>query len=345
MFNKIKKKIDAELYRFTKEIDRLYSLRKISPLLYNNIKGFILRPGKRLRPILFIIGYLGFAKKAAAGLYRSAVSIELLHDFMLIHDDIIDKSDTRRGLPSMHKMLNTYLKKFRKIKFSGQDLSVVVGDVMYAMAIDAFLSIRENSSRKERALKKFVEAAIYTGGGEFIELIYGTKGLNKINIQDIYKIYNFKTAYYTFACPLSIGMILAGADQNQVDIVFKYGLYLGRAFQIKDDIIGMFCEESKIGKSPLVDLQEAKKTILIWYAYNHSKPEIRAIITGIMSKEKVNIQDLAKIRKIVINSGAKEYAEEAITSLLKKATDLIASSRMHRTYKGLLLNYSKEILN
>ena len=107
---------------------------------------------------MFIIGYLSFAKKAARGLYTSALSIELLHDFMLVHDDIIDKSKTRRGKPSMHKMLDNHLAKFKNIKFSGQDLGIVVGDVMYAIAINAFLAINEDFTRKQRALKRFIEA-------------------------------------------------------------------------------------------------------------------------------------------------------------------------------------------
>jgi geranylgeranyl diphosphate synthase type I len=216
----------------------------------------VLREGKRIRPLLFLTGYSGFTNKPAPGLYTSALSFELLHDFMLIHDDIIDKSDTRRGKPSMHALLNNYLKGTPNLKFSGEDLAIVLGDVIYAMAINAFLYIKEEKERKERALKKFVEAAMYTGSGEFIELIYGIKKLDKIKKEDIYKVYDFKTAYYSFASPLAIGAILAGAGKKQVDNIFKYGICLGRAFQIKDDIICMFDTEERTGKSSLTDLQE-----------------------------------------------------------------------------------------
>lgn len=245
----------------------------------------------------------------------------------------------------MHKMLNNYLEEYKNIKFNGQDLSIVAGDVLYAMAIDTFLSIKEGAKRKEKALKKLIEAALYTGGGEFIELLYGAKDIEKITKQDIYKIYKFKTAYYTFAYPLSIGAILAGANQGQINIISKYGLYLGSAFQIKDDILGMFSEESKIGKSPLVDLQEAKKTIIIWYAYNHSTLKDKSTIKGILSKQKITESDLSTMCKIILRSGAYEFAEKEIALLLKKALALIASSKMHPKYKGFLYHYSKEILS
>lgn len=344
MINTIKNRIDKELNKFAANLDKLYSLNKISPLLTRNIQDFIVRPGKRTRPLLFIIGYMGFSKKHPTGLYRSSLSAELLHDFMLIHDDIIDKSDMRRNLPSMHAMLNNHLKEFKNIKFNGQDLAIVAGDVLYAIAIDTFLSVKEKDSRKAKALKKFIEAAIYTGSGEFIELLYGTKDIEDITKEDIYKIYNYKTAYYTFACPLSIGAILAGASTKQINLLSKCGLYLGNAFQIQDDLLGMFCEEKKIGKSGLVDLQESKKTILIWHAYHNSPPENKSVIRDILTKKNICQGDLIKIRQIVTQSGAKTAAENEISSLINKSFVLISSCNMRTQYKKLLITYSKKIL-
>ncbi len=141
---KIKNRIEQKLKKFIASLDRYYGLSKISLPLFHAIKEFSLRKGKRVRPTLFIIGYLGFTKKIAVGLYTSALSIELLHDFMLVHDDIIDKSDTRRGKPSMHKLFDKYLSGHKDNKFNGEDLAIVAGDVMYAMGINAFLNIQEN---------------------------------------------------------------------------------------------------------------------------------------------------------------------------------------------------------
>ncbi|MCX5703967.1 MAG: polyprenyl synthetase family protein [Candidatus Omnitrophica bacterium] len=342
---KIKNKIDSQLAGYILDIDKLYSLSKISPLLFKNIRNFIRRDGKRIRPILFVIGYLGFAKKAAYGLYRSAVALEIFHDFMLVHDDIIDKSDTRRGKPSMHAALNRYLKDYKNIKFDGQDLSIVAGDVMYAMAIHAFLSVKEDMRRKEAALKKLIEAAIYTGSGEFIELLYGAKNIEEIKKSDIYKIYDLKTANYTFASPLSIGAILAGARKNQVEKLFKYGIYLGRAFQIKDDILGMFGVKAKIGKSNLTDLQEAKKTILIWYAYRNSKRKHKLAIKRILAKRNIYKKDLLRIRKIVLAAGALDYAKKEVHALIRKALAINKGSQMHLKYRQSLDSYAGKLLS
>jgi geranylgeranyl diphosphate synthase type I len=345
MYLKIKNRVESELKIFIQKLDRAYSLNKISPLLFKNIREFISRKGKRIRPTLFVIGYLGFAKKPAPGLYRSAISLELLHDFMLVHDDIIDKSDTRRGKPSMHAMLNKFLRGNKNIKFNGQDLTIVIGDVLFAMSLNAFLSIKEDLRRKEMALKKLIDAAMYTGSGEFIELLSGLKGIDKIRKQDIYKIYDYKTANYTFASPLAIGATLAGAKPQQANRLFQYGIYLGRAFQIKDDILGMFSEEKKIGKSTLTDLQESKKTLVIWQAYQNLPKKKRLVVEKILSKNNVVRNDLLIMRRLVIESGALDYAKKEILDSIKKAQRINKSSAMHPEYKDLLSRYSREILD
>ncbi|HNW40113.1 MAG TPA: polyprenyl synthetase family protein [Candidatus Omnitrophota bacterium] len=344
MFLKIKKKLEKELIAYTGSINKLYALNKLSPILFKNIKEFICRDGKRVRPILFCIGYLGFSKKMPSGLYRSALSLELLHDFMLVHDDIIDKSDQRRGKPSMHTLLKNTLGKNKKIKFNGEDLAIVVGDVMYAMALDAFLAIKEAPARKEAALRKLFLAALYTGSGEFIELLLGTKPIEKVTRRDIYKIYDYKTANYTFSSPLTMGAILAGANGWQIKRLNDYGLLLGRAFQIKDDIIGTFGEVKDTGKSNLTDIQEAKRTLLIWYAYHHTSSQNRQIIKRIMENKITQKSQLLKMRKIIKASGAIVYAQNQIQDLHRQALIQINSLGMDQRYKQALDDFSRKIL-
>ncbi len=341
---RIKSRIEQSLEKFFNDVNRLYSLSKFSPVLFNNIQDFVLRDGKRIRPILFIIGYLGFSKKAAANLYTCALSFELLHDFTLIHDDIIDKSDTRRGKPSVHTMLNKYLTRYKKIKFNGQDLAIVIGDILYALAILAFLSIKENTRRKEQALKTFIETAIYTGTGEFGELLYGIEDIEKISKQDIYRIYDFKTAYYSFTAPLITGATLAGAQREELAKLSQYGICLGRAFQIKDDIAGMFGDEKDTGKSVLADLQEAKKTILVWYAYHHAAPRDKQAIRKMLSKDTIGRSDLTAMREITTRYHALDFARKEIASLLNKAQQLTISLAMKKNYRMLLNSFAFEVL-
>jgi len=341
----IRKKIDAELNNFLSRLRKRHSLHKISPLLYQSIKEFVLRRGKRIRPTLFIIGYLGFSQKPAKNLYAASVALELLHDFLLIHDDIIDKSILRRNKPSLHIVLNSYLKRkgYKKIKFNGQDLALVIGDALYALALEALLFIEENMGRKEKAIQKFIESAFYTASGEFAELLYTAKNIDTIRKNDIYRIYDLKTAHYSFSAPLVIGATLAGAKRNQIDKLFKYGVYLGRAFQIQDDIFGIFNEEMGIDKFSLIDLQEAKKTLLIWHAYEYSSPKEKTFLKRILEKEVLSRQDLLRTQKIMLNSGTINYARKEINKLIKKAQRLIFTLGMKPRYKDLLFFYPQNI--
>ena len=344
MFLRIKNKIEKELTAYAGSINKLYSLNKLSPLLFKSIKEFICRDGKRIRPILFCIGYLGFSKKTPPGLYHSALSLELLHDFMLVHDDIIDKSAKRRGKPAMHALLNNALNQNGKIKFNGEDLAIVVGDVIYAMALDAFLTIKEDSQRKETALKKLIQATLYTGSGEFIELLLGIKTLEKVTQKEIYKIYDYKTANYTFASPLTMGATLAGAKPEQIKKLYSYGMLLGRAFQIKDDILGTFGTVRKIGKSNLTDIQEGKRTLLIWYAFNHASKTDKLLIKKIMENKMVKSSELIKIRSIITNTGALAYAQKQIKHLYAQALVQIQSLSMNQKFQQTLINFSQKIL-
>ena len=344
MFLKIKKRVEKEIKKYVSDINKSYRLNRLSFVLVNNIKEFILREGKRVRPILFCIGYLGFARKSAAGLFRSAISLELLHDFMLIHDDIIDKSDTRRGKPSMHVMLNRQIHKNKNLKFNGQDMAIVIGDVIYALALDAFLSIKENPKRKELALKKLISAALYTESGEFIELLLGIKPIQKVTKNDIYKVYDYKTANYTFASPLTMGATLAGADKKQISKLLEYGMCLGRAFQIKDDIFGTFGELATTGKSNLTDLAEAKKTILIWHAYNNSVSKDKKAIKEILARGSAGRIELKKIRGILLKSGSLHYAKNEIKRLLYKSEIILNFLAMKEGYRKTLQEFSRKIL-
>ena len=341
MFYQIKKKIDNQLSQFLQNANKSYSLKTISPLLFKSITDYILRDGKRIRPTLFIIGYEGFSKRKAPGLYQSALSVELLHNFFLINDDIIDKSDTRRGKPSLHKVFDKFLVKHKNIKFNGQDLAIVAADVVYALAIKAFLSVREEYQRKEKALQRFIKAAVHTGCGEFIELLSGIKKIEQVDKKDIYKIYDYKTAHYTFASPLSMGAILAGAAKSEINKLSEFSIYLGRAFQIRDDTLSMFFDQKKIGKSALCDLQESKKTLLIWYAYNHTNKKNKSLIKSILNKSEVTKTDLLKVRKIARESGALDYTQEEIYNLTRKAKAIILSIKMRTKYKNLLLWYTE----
>jgi geranylgeranyl diphosphate synthase type I len=170
------------------------------------------------------------------------------------------------------------------------------------------------------------------------------ENIERISKKEIYKIYDYKTANYTFSSPLTMGAILAGAEEKETKKIFEYGIKLGRAFQIKDDILGVFGTKRKIGKSNLTDLQEEKKTILIWHAYRNCPNKDKKKIKSIFSKRNINKNDLVLMRRLISSSGALKYAQNEINKLFKEAEISIRSSSMKDKYKDFLIEYTGSLL-
>ncbi|MFH1359488.1 MAG: polyprenyl synthetase family protein [Candidatus Omnitrophota bacterium] len=332
------KHIDQHLEKFLNKIRHDYYLHQVDPILYESIKDYALRKGKRIRPLLLILSYQGYKHKKngpSRSLYDASTCMELLHIFMLVHDDIIDRSDLRRGQPTMHRLLRKAAKTKEQDKL-GYDLSIVTGDILYSLAIDAFLSIREDPLRKEKALKYFIRTAAFTAIGEFIDVLQGVKKIQNVSQKDVLLTYRLKTARYTFECPLVVGAILAGASQRETQRLSRFGSYLGQAFQIQDDILGIFDSQKNIGKSILSDLAESKKTILTCHAYEHLKGRQKKQFLYYFEKNKKTYADLMAIRKILIQSGSLSYSLRKMTGLLKKAHHIFPSLSMKKEYRAMI---------
>ncbi len=344
MINEIKNRLKLEIKHFIKALDKKYSLKRTSPVLYKEVRKFVLQNGKMLRPVLFVLSYKSYSKKIKNGLWRSALALELLHDFIIIHDDIIDNAKTRRGMPSMHEKFNAFIAHSKSPRFTGKDLSIIAGDVMYAMSIEAFLSIEEDAGRKEIALKDFIRAAAYTGSGQFMELLASMESIKDIKEADIYRIYDHKTAYYSFICPLSTGAILGGAKDREIKKLKKLGLLAGRAFQIKDDVLALFENDGQTGKPGISDLTEGKKTLPLACAYERSSGREKAFINKILSANSVSAKDLAKIRRIIVATGSFSCIKNIISGLEKECQELILTFKISGKHKAAMLGYISEIL-
>lgn len=329
------KKINSALNDLLESANRRYSLGLISDSLLEFSKDFVMRPGKRIRPLLFILSYKGYAGKSMSPekpLFTSAAAIELLHDYMLIHDDVIDNSDLRRGKPTLHKMFDQNIKLPGGQKI-GASLSIVAGDILFALGIEAFLAVKENSARKELALKKLVETAAYTGAGEFIDVIYGFKEIQTLCEKDVFLIYTLKTAKYTFECPLIMGAILAGAKANELRKLSKLAIAAGQAFQIYDDFLDLFASQEIIGKPVLSDLNESKKTLLVYNTFTSLKGKKRSDFKKILEKKNKTLADLGSFRRFIIESGSYDYTLKKMASLQKTALDTCAALCIKPAYK------------
>ncbi len=347
MIDDLKKQIDRSIAAFLERIRVDYKLHLVNPILFESIKDFSLREGKRIRPLLLILSYQGFSapgKKISEDFYNASTCIEFLHNFMLIHDDIIDRSSLRRGKPTLHKLLQKAARTSEQEKL-GYDLSIIAGDIVYALAIDAFLSIQAPPERKEKALKYFIQTAAFTAMGEFIDIMHGVSSIQKIKEKDVFLNYTLKTARYTFECPLVIGAILAGANEKNINLLSELGLLIGQAFQIQDDILGIFDSQKNIGKSILSDLSESKKTILVCHAYANLKGSRRKNFLKYFSKPRKTYADLVAVRKIFIQAGSLHYSLEQTRHRLHKALSILDSLPINAQPKTIIQNSFSQLFS
>ncbi len=345
MLKQIRKKIDREIDIFFKKDKLALDLAKSNFSLYKELRKFSLSSGKRIRPSLFVLAYEGLRTKKTKDIYKTAVSFELLHDFFLIHDDIIDRSDLRRGVPSIHKILSRVeTKTSTGLGPNGSDLAIIAGDILFSLAMRAFLSSKVCSKNCLKALDKFISCSFYTEIGEYIEMLETTKSIEDVKKEDIYKIYELKTAKYTFSYPLSIGAELASAPEKTIKGLFNYGISVGIAFQINDDILGLFANEEKSGKSSFSDLNEAKKTLLVWRAFQAGSLKDKKAIKRLLGKAKINKQDLYTMRIIVEKTGSLAYAKKEINRYFSKSQKFLLTLKMKEAQKQELNLFTKRIL-
>ena len=219
-----------------------------------------------------------------------------------------------------------------------------MGDILYALAMREFLSIRAEPRRTMRALRIFLETGFLTGHGQFAELVSGFRSIADITKAEIYRTYDLKTAGYTFAGPLAAGALLGGASPARVDTLFRAGMRLGRAFQIRNDLLDIYQGNNLQKKSDFKDVTGARRTILLWHAYHHGQKAERLFLDRLLSAPELGERDFARFADILTRSGSRRFAEAEIGRLAASAFSDGALRSMKREFAGLLEEYSRELL-
>jgi len=339
----IKNRIEYEAENFIQEINSEYNIKNLSPVLFNNIRDFILRKGKRLRPLLFILASKGYGKFPPDNIYKAALSMEFLHDFALIHDDIIDRSDIRSGKPTVRSSFSAYLANLNEFNFSGDDLAIIAGDILYALGFKAFMSLKAQAEKKEKALSEIIDTAITTGIGEFLELIYTIKSFDSLKLSDIFNVYDLKTSKYTFSCPLVSGAILSGAENSDIIILRNFAKYAGRAFQLNDDLRDIFGSINETGKQSFEDFRKSKKTVIMWHVWQRSAKTERSFISEILDKTEPPEDELQKLKEIVYKSRTDDFIRRLINKNIRHAEHELSRSN-RKQFSETLLEYCKNIM-
>jgi len=324
-----KNDVDCEIEIYLDRI--IQEVKDIDLFFVDMIRYFkktLLSGGKRIRPMMMCWGYKAAGGKNYKEIVKTSVSIELIHAFLLMHDDIIDRDDMRRGKKTIHARYRDYNKQFllgKDAEHFGQSVSIVLGDFIYSLGNQVLFESKFEARSIIQALNKLQSIVGVTCVGEVQDVHMEYK--KSVTDKEILNMYENKTAKYTFEGPLQLGAMLAGADDAFCDKLSTYAIPLGIAFQIRDDILGVFGDEKKTGKSANSDIMEGKKTFMVNRAYKNATTEQKRILNESLGNQDIDAKGIKKFQETIINTGARNEVEDYMQKLLlqsQKALDKIA---------------------
>ncbi|MGW5454879.1 polyprenyl synthetase family protein [Nocardia sp. NPDC003979] len=304
------------------------------------LEQFVVRGGKRTRPGFAWTGWLGAggdpSAPEAAAVLTACAALELVQACALVHDDIIDSSRTRRGFPTVHI---DFTDRHRTAGWSGDGeaygsaVAILIGDLALAWADDLVNAAGLDTASFARFAPVWARMRTEVLGGQLLD-INGEAGGDE-SVEAALRINRYKTAAYTIERPLHLGAALAGADDALVAALRTYGTDVGIAFQLRDDLLGVFGDPAVTGKPSGDDLREGKRTVLIAEALRRADPESAALIrTGLGTD--LDDEAVDRLRAVLIDLGAVDDVERRITELTETGLAAIAHSAATPAAKHLL---------
>lgn len=266
------------------------------------------RGGKRIRGALVMVGYTMCGGRDQAMIVQAARAIEIFHAYILMIDDIQDRSSLRRGKPTAHEMLAGHHRRHHwrgDPQHAGISLTLNAATAGAHAAENILANLNADPQLKLNALSITNRTMVITDHGQTYDIM--NELLPKPCPEFVEQILEWKTAQYSFINPLHVGMVLAGAGCKATDAITPYARHAGRAFQLCDDILGIFGDEQELGKSPMDDIREGKHTMLIFYALEHASAEDKAFLERCLGDSGLTNREFERCKKIIKSSGALEH--------------------------------------
>lgn len=327
-----KKIIDTEIENYSKVIQKttLQEYGVNSRIPTDALLDLLARGGKRIRGSLAIAGYEMLGGKDKKMITQAACALEMVHAYLLIMDDIQDRSEYRRGKKAVHIKLADY---HHSKRMSGSSYHFGVAIALNAMGISNHIAqviiteLDVPNELKLKALKSLNQTVVITAHGQTSDIVNEVNG--EASKQDIENVLEWKTAYYTVLNPLTFGMILAGASDKETKAVKEYAMNTGRAFQITDDILGTFGTEFESGKSPSDDIKEGKRTLLTFYALEHANNADKNFLIQMLGNQKITQSEFYRCKDILIETGALDFATKEAKICIDKAVNSIKKQKFN----------------
>jgi geranylgeranyl diphosphate synthase, type I len=295
--------------------------------------------GKRLRPAFCYWGWRGAGGDVGeSGIITAAAALELLHAFGLIHDDIIDASDIRRGQPSVHRQFEK-LHGDDGLRGSAENFgiaaAILLGDLCLAWCSQMLDECQLPEPGLSAARKVFHLMHTEVLAGQYLDVL--EQSLRTVSLPRAMTVVRYKTAKYTVERPLQLGGLLAGADEQLLAGYSQFALPIGEAFQLRDDVLGVFGDTARTGKPAGDDLREGKHTALIALATERGSHAQRADLNRLLGSPDLTEDGIDLLRSIIIDTGALDMVERHIDSRVTQARTALAQVPLADEARGALL--------
>ena len=281
----------------------LQAVAKSDPVtLYEPMRYIFEAGGKRLRPVLLLLSCEAAGGKMDRAL-NAAAAVELLHTFTLIHDDVMDQDDTRRGRPTVHTKWDV-------------SVAILSGDGLVALSYDYLL--RTPSEESARLGKLFSQALLEVCEGQALDKEFESRW--DVTVEEYFTMISKKTATLMGLCG-ELGGIIGGADEKVVRALRNFGYHVGISFQIQDDLLDILADEKELGKTWGSDIVRKKKTLLLIHALENASAEDRRVLEGILAKPEVTREDVLRVKEIFERSRTIEEAEALLLDHFRQAEE------------------------
>lgn len=317
--------VDACLSRFLDE--RVAELAEVDAALepVGRAVADLVRAGsKRLRPAFVYWGHRATGAPHDDGVFTPAAAVELLHTFALIHDDVMDRSPERRGRPAVHEALAAVHGREGLVgdaAWFGVGGAILAGDLAFVWADQLLDSARLDPLAMERARQVFTELRTEVMAGQYLDLRLG--GLAAAEEEEALRVALLKSGRYTVTRPLQFGAAIGGRSEDLDAALAAYGDAVGLAFQLRDDILGLFGDPAETGKGALDDLREGKRTVLVLRALQQANEAEEKVIQEFLGDRSLDDGDADRVREVVAGSGALDAVERLVAEQQARAHDAL----------------------
>ena len=301
----------------------------------------LLRGGKRLRPAFCYWGWRGAGAPDGEAIVTAAAALELFQAAALLHDDVMDGSDTRRGRPATHRRManlhrgNGWTGDGEQF---GESAAILAGDLCLSWSDEMFARSGLPVDALWRGHEVFDLMRTQLMGGQFLDVLEQVlpEADGGGTVERARRVIHFKSAKYSIEHPLLIGGALAGASPELMASYSAFGLPLGEAFQLRDDVLGVFGDPAETGKPAGDDLREGKRTVLVALALEAASPSESAAVRQRLGDPRLDFDGVQALRQILVATGALEQVEQMIADLVAKSQAALARSDVAEPAHGAL---------